>query len=102
MTVPLYSVIIHVLVLGICSKFLNDGIDSLVFDEETLIRSSYLMLCGSVLFTSWIFGTIPLALKTEWNEDFFFTFSFISFSGAIFGACIYIIFYILRKNIIEK
>jgi hypothetical protein len=98
MTVPLYAVIINLLVLGICSKLLDHGADSLIFDNDTLIKSEYLILCGFALFTSWIFGSVPLALKTEWNENFFFTFSAISFSGAIFGASLYMIFSIVRNN----
>ena len=98
MTVPLYAVTINLLVLGICSKLLDHGTDSLIFDNVTLIKSEYLILCGFALFTSWIFGSVPLALKTEWNEIFFFTFSTISFSGAIFGASVYIIFSIVRNN----
>jgi hypothetical protein len=98
MTVPLYTIILHVLVLGITSKFINTNTDSLVFDRGTLVKPSYLVLCGSALFFAWIFGSIPLSLKTEWNESFFVTFSSISFSGAIFGASIYIIYSTIRTN----
>lgn len=97
MTLTLYTVIIHILMLGISSKLVSIDSESIVFENATLIKPVYLMLCGWILLSSWIFGAIPLSLKTEWNEEFFIIFTTVSFAGAIFGASAFIIFVLIRS-----
>lgn len=76
-TIPIYTVVNHLLVLAFLSEHFSDNIwgAQSIFDYDTMITPKYLALCAAVLVSACSGGGLALVKdERKWDEKFFWKF----------------------------
>ena len=96
-TIPIYTVVNHLLVLAFLSEHFADSIWGVqwVFDYNTMINAKYLALCAGVLLGSCVSGGIALIKQDrKWDEKFFWKFTGSCATGGVVMPLL--VFFVLR------
>jgi len=89
-TIPIYTVVNHLLILALVSEHFVDNLWGLdyVFDYDTMINPAYLLFCLGVLGGSLAIGALAFTRDKKWDEGFFWTFTGASAAGGAAGGAI--------------
>lgn len=100
-TIPIYTVVNHLLVLAFLSEHFSDSIwgAQSVFDYDTMINAKYLVICAGVLVGACAGGGFALVKdERKWDEKFFWKFVRFCATGGLVAPMFIFLYMVIKMK----